>query len=100
MVVNDVATKMGSVFKGAFQRDGGWKYLQNPDMGPATTYALYNVFDDPNETEDLSQVYPDIFDSMKVEFDELVQYMVPEDDPPNISGSLGDENNNIITGWC
>ena len=50
MVVNDAATKKGSIFKGAFQRDGGWKYLQNPDMGPATTYALYNVFDDPNET--------------------------------------------------
>ena len=56
MVVNDVATKTESIFKGAFQRDGGWKYLQNPDMGPATTYALYNVFDDPNETEELSQV--------------------------------------------
>ena len=100
MVVNDVATKRESIFKGAFQRDGGWKYLQNPDMGPATTYALYNVFDDPNETEELSQVYPDIFDSMKVEFEELVQNMVPEDKPPNVEGSLGDENNNVITGWC
>ena len=100
MVVNDVATKRESIFKGAFQKDGGWKYLQNPDVGSATTYALYNVFDDPNETEDLSQVYPDIFNSMKEQFDELVLNMVPEDDPSNISGSLGDENNNIITGWC
>ena len=100
MVVNDVATKRGSIFKGAFQKDGGWKYLQNPDVGPAITYALFNVFDDPNETEDLSQVYPDIFNSMKEQFDDFVLNMVPEDDPPNISGSLGDANNNIITGWC
>ena len=100
MVVNDVATKMGLVFKGAFQRDGGWKYLQNAEMGPENNYALYNVFDDPTETEDLSQVYPDIFNSMKEQFDELVLNMVPEDDPPQNLGSLGDENNNLITGWC
>ena len=100
MVVNDVATKRESIFKGAFQKDGGWKYLQNPDMGPATTYALYNVFDDPNETEELSQVYPDIFTSMKEQFNELALNMVPEDDPPQNLGSLGDENNNLITGWC
>ena len=102
MMVNEMSHDAFRTFRGAFQMEDGWKLLRNPDWIPLEdTYFLYNVFDDPNETTDLKEQYPEKFQDMKNMFMELILEMVPEDIPfPVPFAEITDGKGNIVTGWC
>ena len=70
MVVNEVDDGYFWGNRGAFQIEGGWKFVKNPVIFSlrSETY-LYNVNDDPSETTDLKSVYPDILQSMEAQFE-------------------------------
>ena len=76
------------------------KYIRtNPNQDDI--YLLYNVIDDPNETEELSEIYPDLFLEMKAQMNILLEDMVPKDVPEPVSSELlVDELGNLKTGWC
>ena len=105
MVVNDLAehTLVGrDVSKGAIQFENGWKLLHNQDREILFDhFSLYNVLDDPNETEELSSVYPDLLEELKSQYEELLKEMVPEDKPPqNPLEDITDGNGNLSLTWC
>ena len=76
------------------------KYIRtNPNQDDI--YLMYNVIDDPNETEELSEIYPDLFLEMKAQMNILLEDMVPKDVPEPVSSELlVDELGNLKTGWC
>ena len=102
VMVNELSHDAFRSFRGAIQMEDGWKILRNPDWLPLEdTYFLYNVLDDPNETTDLKEEYPEKFQDMKNVFMEKLQEMVPEDLPlPVPFAKITDGKGNIITGWC
>ena len=63
-------------------------------------YELYNVIDDPSETTDVKNDFPDIFENMKNQIENLLQEMVPEDHPTRYLGDITDGHGNLATGWC
>jgi hypothetical protein len=102
MVVNEITTYQDRI-QGAIQIEGGWKFLINADNAQDgdQNYELYNILEDPNETTDLSDIFPDILEDMKVLFENLRQQGVPIDRPNAVGTELiQDENGNLITGWC
>ena len=60
--------------------------------------ALFNVLDDPSETMDLQDNFPQIFESMKVQFAELTKDLV-ERSMGHVD-EISDGNGNLATGWC
>ena len=69
MVVNELSTDIRGGFRGAFQDEGGFKLLLNPGASPLETYHLYDVNNDPSETNDLQLDYPELFNQMKLRFE-------------------------------
>jgi arylsulfatase A-like enzyme len=59
--------------------DGKWKlfYSQNMQTLGSKTYELYDILNDPLETENLSSKYPDIFNDMKETIDSQTLWMNP-----------------------
>jgi hypothetical protein len=70
MVVNEINDPQGlGRLQGAFQIEGGWKLLINPNYSILFDHhELFNVIEDPNETTDLQDIFPDIFEDMKTTF--------------------------------
>ena len=60
--------------------------------------ALFNVLDDPSETMDLQDNFPQIFESMKVQFAELTKDLVERS--MGQVDEISDGNGNLATGWC
>jgi len=48
----------------AFIRRGSWKLVSNDEPFDETSFALYDVAEDPGETTDLSETHPEIRDSL------------------------------------
>ena len=82
--------------RGAFQIEEGWKYVSAAT--PGGPEALFNVLDDPSETMDLQENFPDIFEAMKVQFADLANDIV-ERSRDHVD-DITDGNGNISTGWC
>lgn len=101
MVVNELSEIALGHLRGAFQIEGGWKLLLNPSGTIFFDhYELYNVFDDPGETTDLSHEFPELLDDMKMQLQELFKDMVPEDNPDSVDFDICDDNDIVKTGWC
>ena len=60
--------------------------------------ALFNVLDDPSETMDLQDNFPDVFEYMKVQFVQLTNELV-ERSHAHVD-EISDGNGNLATGWC
>ena len=70
IVVNEIdyAVEDRWTLRGAFQIEGGWKYVLRPINPYGFVEQLYNVNDDPSESQGLKNEYPDIFASMRTQF--------------------------------
>ena len=63
--------------------------------------AMYNVLQDPEETTDLRQQFPEIFEELKRNVLKHIRNIVPEDFPPqDFSGHPRNFNGNFSPGWC
>ena len=63
--------------------------------------AMYNVIQDPEETTDLRQQFPEIFEELKRNVLKHIRNIVPEDFPPqDFSGHPRNFNGNFSPGWC
>ena len=65
MVINELSDGFFGTYRGAFQNSEGFKLLRSPTLQPIPRFYLYNVKDDPSETIDLKNDYPELFDQMK-----------------------------------
>ena len=90
--------------RGVLQIENGWKLLRNPGklgINPiGDHYELYNVFDDPSETADVKDDFPEIFEDMKIQVEQLLQEMVSEDNPLDLTAHITDGQGNLVTDWC
>ena len=70
MVVNEIdyAVESHGSLKGAFQIEGGWKYVLRPINPYGFVEQMYNVNDDPSESHGLKNEHPDIFEAMQTQF--------------------------------
>ena len=76
-------------FGGAL-RIGDWKLVHNGHV-PANATApseretreLFNVADDPGESQDVQDSHPEVFDRLKTKLAELAEAAVPANIPPN-----------------
>ena len=104
MVVNEfsILKNLGfNTFRGAIQVEDGWKLIMNPgNTALADHYELYNVNNDEGENLDLKMDYPELFESMKSQMEQLVNEMVPQDFPDNTDVDITDGQGNLATGWC
>ena len=104
MVVNEfsqLTTLNKESYRGAIQIDDGWKLLLNPRINAFLDhYELYNVNVDPSENYDLKEYYPGIFESMKLLMKEVIEALVPMDNPNRVSVDITDGQGNLATGWC
>ena len=104
MVVNEFSTlsNLGiDTYRGAIQIEDGWKLIMNPGMiALFDHYELYNVNNDEGENVDLKQDYPELFESMKSQMNQLVNQMVPQDFPAQTTVDITDGQGNFATGWC
>ena len=104
MVVNEFSTlsNLGiDTYRGAIQIEDGWKLIMNPGMiALFDHYELYNVNNDEGENVDLKKDYPELFESMKSQMNQLVNEMVPQDFPDNTDVDITDGQGNLVTGWC
>ena len=104
MVVNEFSTlsNLGiNTYRGALQIEDGWKLLMNPSNSALVDhYELYNVNNDEGENIDLKQDYPELFQSMKEQMEQLVNEMIPQDFPDNTDVDITDGQGNLATGWC
>ena len=75
MVVNEFSTlsNLGiDTYRGAIQIEDGWKLIMNPGMiALFDHYELYNVNNDEGENVDLKHDYPELFESMKSQMNQL-----------------------------
>ena len=77
IVVNEIdyAVEDRGTLRGAFQIEGGWKYVLRPINPYGFVEQLYNVNDDPSESQGLKNEYPDIFASMRTQFFVSVSFL-------------------------
>ena len=69
-VINEIGTAGLSGFRGAYQNSDGWKLLRNPRYSTVyDNFFLFNVRDDPSETTDYKEVYPELYDAMRKRFE-------------------------------
>jgi len=61
-------------------------------------FYLFNIKDDPEEREDLSQSDHQVLQDMREAFESIHDEMAPADDPEDGSGGLQDGV--WVTGWC
>ena len=63
--------------RGVIQIENGWKLLRNPQklgINPiGDHYELYNVLDDPSETTNVKDDFPEIFEDMKTQVERLLE---------------------------
>ena len=71
MVVNEInyAIQNLGILNGAFQIENGWKYVRRPGNPLLPGEELFNVFEDPSESNGLKNDYPEIFEAMRIQFD-------------------------------
>ena len=102
MVVNELGNVNTLHKRGVLQIEGGWKLLKNAQrIAVRDRYELYNVIDDPSETMDLKDDFPEIFEGMKAQIEVLLQDMIPEDHPQiDPTAQISDGHGNLATGWC
>ena len=63
--------------------------------------AMYNVIEDPEETTDLREEFPEIFEELKEKALVHVKNIVPEDVPDFDELSVSKHlTNNFSPGWC
>ena len=63
-------------------------------------YELYNVKEDPSEDHDLKRFHPDVLESMKLLMNEVIEDLVPIDNPDQVNVDITDGQGNLVTGWC
>ena len=104
MVVNEfsqLTTLNKESYRGAIQIEDGWKLLLNPrNIAFLDHYELYNVNVDPSEDYDLKEFYPGVFESMKLLMNEVIEDLVPMDNPDRVTVDITDGQGNLATGWC
>ena len=104
MVVNEfsqLTTLNKESYRGAIQIEDGWKLLLNPrNIAFLDHYELYNVNDDPSEDHDLKRFHPDVFESMKLLINEVIEDLVPIDNRDQVNVDITDGQGNLATGWC
>ena len=105
MVVNEFSQfttlNKESSHRGAIQIEDGWKLLLNPRIIEFfDQYELYNVNVDPSEEYDLKEFYPGIFESIKLLMNEVIDDLVPMDNPDRVHVDITDGQGNLATGWC
>ena len=105
-------------------RQGDWKIVQRPNGNddwieepisntvkqprpappppvPSNHTYLFNILEDPEERIDLSDVYPDIVDSLVKRIDELALDLVEADNPDTVfAGHPINFGMEWATGWC
>lgn len=80
-------------------RQGEWKLFRFLGLSGDHVNRLYNVIEDPVEDHNRAEELPDLVNQMVAKYEELVQTMVPGDNPDGVDGNV-DVDGNIVTGWC
>jgi len=80
--------------------EGGIETQQFPDMEDVRE-ALYNIDTDPEEREDLAEVYPEIVDEMRAKLDEYIADLPEGFYPPKDPAGKPENFGGIWSaGWC
>ena len=81
-------------------RDGDWKYGRFWLYEGIEFHVLYDLSNDPTETQNVAFENSDQLNTMKALFDELAESMVTADEPLGVAQDVYINDGYLADGWC